>query len=54
VLGMEHEHQNPFAGIKWHELAVYDALAKPPNNWDRDTTYPGFSLGSRLNHGIRV
>jgi hypothetical protein len=39
VLGMEHEHQNPFAGIKWHEQAVYDALAKPPNNWPRDTTY---------------
>jgi hypothetical protein len=39
VLGMEHEHQNPFAGIKWHEQAVYDALAKPPNNWDHDTTF---------------
>jgi hypothetical protein len=39
VLGMEHEHQNPYAGIKWHEQAVYDALAKPPNSWDRDTTY---------------
>jgi len=39
VLGMEHEHQNPNAGIKWHEQAVYDALAKPPNNWDRATTY---------------
>jgi hypothetical protein len=39
VLGMEHEHQNPFAGIKWHEQAVYDALAKPPNNWDHATTY---------------
>ena len=39
VLGMEHEHQNPFAGIKWHEQAVYDALAKPPNSWDHDTTY---------------
>lgn len=39
VFGMEHEHQNPFAGIKWHEQAVYDALAKPPNNWDRDTTF---------------
>lgn len=25
VLGMEHEHQNPFAGIKWHEQAVYDS-----------------------------
>ena len=39
VIGMEHEHQNPFAGIKWHEQAVYDALAKPPNSWDHDTTY---------------
>ena len=28
VLGMEHEHQNPFAGIKWHEQAVYDALGQ--------------------------
>ncbi len=39
VLGMEHEHQNPFAGIKWHEQAVYDSLAKPPNSWDRETTF---------------
>jgi len=39
VLGMEHEHQNPFAGIKWHEQAVYDALAKPPNKWDHNTTF---------------
>ena len=39
VLGMEHEHQNPFAGIKWHEQAVYDALAKPPNSWDHSTTF---------------
>jgi hypothetical protein len=39
VIGMEHEHQNPFAGIKWHEQAVYDALAKPPNSWDHATTY---------------
>jgi len=39
VLGMEHEHQNPFAGIKWHEQAVYDSLAKPPNSWDRQTTF---------------
>src|SRR5512143_156256 len=39
VLGMEHEHQNPFAGIKWHEQAVYDSLAKPPNNWDQATTF---------------
>jgi hypothetical protein len=39
VLGMEHEHQNPYAGIKWHEEAVYQALAQAPNNWSRDTTY---------------
>ncbi len=39
VLGMEHEHQNPFAGIKWHEQAVYDSLGAPPNSWDHDTTY---------------
>src|SRR5215213_6692528 len=36
---MEHEHQNPFAGITWHEEAVYNNLAGPPNNWSRDTTY---------------
>jgi hypothetical protein len=39
VIGMEHEHQNPFAGIKWHEQAVYDSLAKPPNSWNHETTY---------------
>jgi hypothetical protein len=39
VLGMEHEHQNPFAGIKWHEQVVYDSLGKPPNSWDHDTTF---------------
>ncbi len=39
VLGMEHEHQSPFAGIKWHEQAVYDSLAQPPNSWDHATTY---------------
>jgi hypothetical protein len=39
VLGMEHEHRNPFAGIKWNEQAVYDSLAKPPNSWDHPTTF---------------
>ena len=39
VLGMEHEHQNPFAGIVWHEQAVYDSLAKPPNSWSHATTF---------------
>lgn len=39
VLGMEHEHQNPFAGIRWHEEAVYESLGGPPNNWPRETTF---------------
>lgn len=39
VFGMEHEHQNPFAGIKWHEEAVYASLGKPPNSWTRETTF---------------
>ena len=39
VLGMEHEHQSPFAGIVWHEDAVYASLGGPPNNWSRENTY---------------
>jgi len=39
VIGMEHEHQNPFAGIKWDEQAVYTSLGNPPNSWSHDTTY---------------
>jgi hypothetical protein len=39
TLGYEHEHQNPFAGIVWDEEAVYASLAKPPNEWDRKTTF---------------
>lgn len=39
TLAMPHEHQNPFAGIRWDEEAVYTALAAPPNRWDRDTTF---------------
>jgi hypothetical protein len=39
VLGMEHEHQNPFAGITWHEKAVYDNLGASPNNWTRSETF---------------
>lgn len=39
TLGAPHEHQNPNAGIVWNEEAVYNALAQPPNNWDRDTTF---------------
>lgn len=39
TIGFPHEHQNPNAGIVWDEDAVYAALAKPPNRWDRATTY---------------
>lgn len=39
VLGMEHEHQNPFAGIEWHEEAVYKSLAAKPNKWSRRETF---------------
>lgn len=39
TLGFPHEHQNPKAGIEWNEDAVYAALAKPPNEWDHDTTF---------------
>jgi hypothetical protein len=39
VLGMEHEHQSPFAGIVWHEQAVYDSLSQPPNSWKKPTIY---------------
>ncbi len=39
TLGFPHEHQNPNAGIVWDEEAVYTALAKPPNSWDRNKTF---------------
>jgi hypothetical protein len=38
ALGMPHEHQSPFAGIVWDEERVYEALAGPPNFWDRAKT----------------
>jgi len=39
TLGFPHEHQNPNAGIVWDEEAVYAALAKPPNSWNRQKTF---------------
>lgn len=39
TLGFPHEHQNPFAGIKWDDDAVYEYFGAPPNNWDRQTTF---------------
>lgn len=34
ALGLEHEHQNPFAGIAWDSDAVRRYFQGPPNNWD--------------------
>ena len=39
VLGMPHEHQNPYTGITWDEDKVYGYFRGPPNNWDDGTTY---------------
>ncbi|MFJ8105811.1 M12 family metallopeptidase [Streptomyces sp. NPDC096132] len=39
ALGMQHEHQSPFAGIHWDDEAVYADLAGPPNHWSRDRTW---------------
>ncbi len=39
AMGAPHEHQNPKAGIKWNEDAVYEYFGGPPNNWSRDKTY---------------
>ncbi|GAA4355429.1 hypothetical protein GCM10023165_47540 [Variovorax defluvii] len=33
TLGLEHEHQNPHAGITWNRQAVLDYFSGPPNNW---------------------
>ena len=34
ALGLEHEHQNPFAGITWDTDAVQRYFRGPPNKWD--------------------
>ncbi|MEP7142301.1 MAG: M12 family metallopeptidase [Ferruginibacter sp.] len=39
TLGLQHEHQNPFAGIVWNEDAVYASLGAPPNSWNRKSTF---------------
>jgi len=33
TLGLEHEHQNPNAGISWNRQAVIDYFKGPPNDW---------------------
>jgi hypothetical protein len=37
TLGLEHEHQNPHAGIVWSEAAVRNYFRAAPNNWDDAT-----------------
>jgi hypothetical protein len=39
TLGLPHEHQNPFAGIRWDEAKVYQWFAGPPNRWSREETF---------------
>ena len=34
TLGLEHEHQNPFAGIVWEEESVKSYFRGSPNNWN--------------------
>lgn len=34
ALGLEHEHQNPYAGIAWDADAVKRYFSGPPNNWN--------------------
>jgi hypothetical protein len=34
AMGLEHEHQNPYAGITWDANAVKQYFKGPPNNWD--------------------
>ncbi|MER6414090.1 beta-glucuronidase AbsR1 [Streptomyces humidus] len=36
ALGMQHEHQSPFAGLHFDDEAVYAELSGPPHHWSRD------------------
>ena len=42
TLGLEHEHQNPFAGIVWEQEAVKSYFRGPPNHWNDE----------QINHNI--
>ncbi|MEZ5848394.1 MAG: hypothetical protein R3C70_16730 [Geminicoccaceae bacterium] len=37
ALGLNHEHQNPEAGIDWNKAEVFADLGGPPNNWSKNT-----------------
>ena len=45
ILGMIHEHQNPFGiPFKWDRNQVFDIFSGPPNEWDQDTIIENFFL----------
>ena len=35
AIGCIHEHSSPASSIQWNKPVVYQALAGPPNNWDK-------------------
>jgi hypothetical protein len=37
VLGLQHEHQNPFEPVPWDREAVYATFTAPPYSWNRET-----------------
>jgi hypothetical protein len=37
LLGLNHEHQSPFAGIEWNEKEVLRYFKGPPNKWEEKT-----------------
>jgi hypothetical protein len=39
AIGLQHEHQNPNAGIAWDEHRVHQYFGGSPNFWDRETTH---------------
>lgn len=52
TLGLEHEHQNPNAGIVWNEDRVYRDMAKPPNEWSEQETFDNI-IAKVSSDGIR-
>ena len=36
VLGLRHEHQNPYQPVPWDVDAVYKTFNGPPNNWNKE------------------
>ncbi len=36
VLGLMHEHQNPYEPVSWNEVAVYKLFSGVPNHWTKE------------------